>query len=398
MKFIMKRFTLIILMTVAAVMTMTGQSHVSPQDTCRQTLSISLLTCSQGKDISSAFGHSAIRVRDSEKGRDIVFNYGTFSFNEPHFLLNFLKGDLNYFLSISYFNEFKSAYERAGRGITEQPMNLTEDQKARIYSFLMENARPENKYYLYDFLQDNCATRIRDIFDRYGKDEFILTDTVTDMTYRSELDRLIGDRRWMMFGVDLLLGARVDRRITLRETEFLPDRLAGILATYRNQDMGGIPLMTSENTISGPAPGPGHFKKTLSRITSPFTVFTAIFLFYLLFFLRTGNKQRFTRIFSTVLYAILGTGGVILTLMWIATNHIWTAENWNLLWMNPLFLIPAVIREGRVKNIIITILTLISTVGLTASWLLPQTFHPAVCIIILLTILTAVTRRSVYSK
>ena len=89
----------------------------------QDSLSISLLTCSQGGDISSAFGHSAIRVKDIQHGRDLVFNYGTFSFNEPHFMLNFLRGDLNYFLSVSSFNQFKESYERAGRGITEQQLN-----------------------------------------------------------------------------------------------------------------------------------------------------------------------------------------------------------------------------------------------------------------------------------
>ena len=123
----------------------------------QDSLSISLLTCSQGGDISSAFGHSAIRVKDIQHGRDLVFNYGTFSFNEPHFMLNFLRGDLNYFLSVSSFNQFKESYERAGRGITEQQFNLTPAQTARMYEFLLENYRPSNRYYLYDFLQDNCA-------------------------------------------------------------------------------------------------------------------------------------------------------------------------------------------------------------------------------------------------
>ena len=44
-------------------------------------------------------------------------------------------------------------------------MNLTPEQKTRLRLFMMDNAREENRYYRYDFLQDNCATRIRDIFD-----------------------------------------------------------------------------------------------------------------------------------------------------------------------------------------------------------------------------------------
>ena len=362
----------------------------------RDSLSISLLTCSQGRDISSAFGHSALRVKDLRNGRDMVFNYGTFSFQEPHFMLNFLRGDLNYFLSVSSFQQFKRSYEATGRGIYEQTLNLTPLQAADLYSFLIDNYKPSNRYYLYDFLQDNCATRIRDIFDR-GKD-FSIKDTLTGMTYRDELTRLVGDRRWMMFGIDLILGARVDREITVRETAFLPDRLSEVLMNYSNTELDGTPLASAGSTLSSPAPEPGRWMDILSKASSPFTVFTLLFVLYLVFYLRSGNKWKFMSICSTVLYIILGLGGVIICLMWFATNHVWTADNWNLLWMNPLFLIPVCMPSCWAKNMIIDLLAAVAGIGLICSWLLPQTFHPATAVIILLTVLMALSRRAIYRK
>ena len=136
----------------------------------------------------------------------------------------------------------------------------------------------------------------------------------------------------------------------------------------------------------------------LSKATSPFTVFALLLLFYLIFFLKTGHKWRFINIFSTVLYAILGTGGIILTLMWLATNHIWTENNWNLIWMNPLLLIPAVLPDGVAKNLSVDLLTAVAVLGLIFSWIIPQTFHPAVTVIILLLALIALSRRSIYRK
>ena len=178
----------LILFTLLVLLTLGTQA----QDSLR----ISLLTCSQGRDISSAFGHSALRVKDLRNNNDIVFNYGTFSFQEPHFMLNFLHGDLNYFLSTSNFMQFRHSYDNAGRGITEQQLNLTPEQAARLYGFLQNNSLPDNRYYLYDFLQDNCATRIRDLFDDFSG--FSVEDTLTGLTYRDELTKLVGDRRWMM--------------------------------------------------------------------------------------------------------------------------------------------------------------------------------------------------------
>lgn len=131
----------------------------------------------------------------------------------------------------------------------EQPLNLTKAQAAEIYAFLLDNYKPSNRYYLYDFLQDNCATRIRDIFDRNG---FSVSDTLTGYTYRDELQRLVGDRRWMMFGIDLILGAKTDRKITVRESTFLPDRLSEVLTAYSNTEIDGEPLASSPSRISMP--------------------------------------------------------------------------------------------------------------------------------------------------
>ncbi|HIZ85515.1 MAG TPA: DUF4105 domain-containing protein [Candidatus Coprenecus stercoravium] len=380
-----------LILTFFAVLLATGLQ-------ARDSLSISLLTCSQGKDISSAFGHSAIRVKDVTTGEDLVFNYGTFSFEEPHFFLKFLRGDLNYCLSVNRFHNFKYSYEKAGRGIIEQPLNLTPWQENEIYLFLTDNALPENRFYLYDFLQDNCATRIRDIFDREG---FLITDTLTGATYRDELTRLVGHYRWMMFGIDLLLGAKVDREISVREAAFLPDRLSQSMALYANPGIdssSSAPLASECRVLLEPDPAPGRWAGILSAATGPFPVFVILLLFYLLFFMRTSRKWRFMHIFSTVLYAILGTGGVILCLMWFATNHIWTENNWNLLWMNPLMLIPVFLPNGVAKNLIIDILTLVAVLGLVFGWLIPQTFHPAVTVIILLLALVALSRRSIYRK
>lgn len=380
----MKRLILIIL---AAAITAGARSQDS--------LSISLLTCSQGRDVSSAFGHSALRVKDYNNGRDFVFNYGTFSFEEPHFFLRFLKGDLNYFLSVNSFNAFKRSYDAVGRGIVEQPLNLTKAQAAEIYAFLLDNYKPSNRYYLYDFLQDNCATRIRDIFDRNG---FSVSDTLTGYTYRDELQRLVGDRRWMMFGIDLILGAKTDRKITVRESTFLPDRLSEVLTAYSNTEIDGEPLASSPSRISMPARGPGKLKEVLSKATSPFTVFTLLFILYLVIYLRSSNKWKFMNICSTVTYIILGTGGVIICLMWFATNHVWTENNWNLIWMNPLFLIPVCMPDCWAKNLVIDLLAAVAAIGLIASWLLPQAFHPAVAVIILSVVMLAISRRAIYRK
>jgi len=64
---------------------------------------ISLLTCTPGEELYSTFGHSGIRLYDSSRAindhPDIVFNYGTFDFDDPNFYIKFIRGKLLYFVS-----------------------------------------------------------------------------------------------------------------------------------------------------------------------------------------------------------------------------------------------------------------------------------------------------------
>src|SRR2546423_13573683 len=91
---------------------------ISAQDSCH--LRISLLTCTPGEELYSTFGHSALRIIDSANNKDIVYNYGTFNFEEPGFYTKFIRGKLLYYLSTDNFLSFGGSIQQEGRGITEQ--------------------------------------------------------------------------------------------------------------------------------------------------------------------------------------------------------------------------------------------------------------------------------------
>src|ERR1700679_2725223 len=93
---------------------------------------ISLLTCSPGEEIYSTFGHSALRVIDSSSITDVVLNYGTFDFYDPHFYLKFVRGKLLYYLSAENFQDFKLDNQSSNRSITEQVLNFSPEEKIEI--------------------------------------------------------------------------------------------------------------------------------------------------------------------------------------------------------------------------------------------------------------------------
>src|SRR5580765_926960 len=84
---------------------------------------LSIITCGPGDELYSLFGHTALRITDSSNNSDIVYNWGTFSFDEPNFYLKFLRGNLLYYVSADNFSDFLYEYSYEHRSVYEQVLN-----------------------------------------------------------------------------------------------------------------------------------------------------------------------------------------------------------------------------------------------------------------------------------
>ena len=85
-------------------------------------------------------------------------------------------------------------------------------------------------------------------------------------------------------------------------------------------------------------------------------------------------------------------GSLILVYLWFFTNHVWTVNNWNLIWMNPLYLIIPFMREGKWKKRLIYLTSIASAAMVVFSWLIPQSFNSTVIIIVLIQISLAAVK------
>lgn len=220
---------------------------VKAQDSC--TLRVSLLTCSPGEELYSTFGHSALRLTDPVSGDDLVFNYGTFNFDEPGFYTKFIRGKLLYYVSAENFYSFAESYRQQNRSIVEQVLNLSCQEKQALSSFLQNNLRPENRSYKYDFLFDNCTTRLRDINEKISADSVYYPKIVQQGTKFRELIHIYLDsnsQHWSKLGIDLLLGSRTDAIMSNRQAMFLPDYL---LMALDNAKKATTKLVSSKNLL-----------------------------------------------------------------------------------------------------------------------------------------------------
>ena len=187
----------------------------------KDSVRLSLLTCGPGTEIYSLFGHTAIRYENRNRGVDVVFNYGLFSFDTPNFILRFTLGETDYQLGVTDFRRFLAGYWMEGRDVWQQTLNLTTEEKQRLIGQLEENYRPENRVYRYNFFYDNCATRPRDQVERATEDRLRYAEdmesTDTGRSFRDIVHQYCEGHPWARFGIDMCLGSEADRPINRRQ-------------------------------------------------------------------------------------------------------------------------------------------------------------------------------------
>ncbi|MAZ37614.1 MAG: hypothetical protein CL842_09215 [Crocinitomicaceae bacterium] len=294
---------------------------------------ISLLTCGPGNDLYSIFGHTAIRIKDQAQNIDAAFNYGTFAFSED-FYFQFTMGKLNYRLAIEPYSGFVASYQYENRWVREQILNLDSTQKQQAFEFLINNAKPENSYYLYDFFYDNCSTRPREVFENVLGDQlkFNFLALEKEKTFRNMIDLYLRQMPWSDAGIDLGLGTPCDKVCTPKLKTFLPDYLMDEFdrATIITED-GEISLVSENKLIVDARP----FVEEGFKWFHPIVLFLAFIILHELILM---TKVRFLiGTFDGLLYTALGVAGCLIFFLWFITDHNGTRPNWNILWAMPLY-------------------------------------------------------------
>ncbi len=298
---------------------------------------ISVVVADPGtQELFEVFGHPAIRVHDPAKQIDLAFNYGIFDFDQPYFYLNFTRGYLNYMVAAWPYPAFENAYVSENRSLKEYVLNLTPTQKQKIFDFLAENVKPENRNYFYDYFYDNCSTRIWDVLEKTLGDDLYFDEefTATGHSFRTLVDSLTVNKPWGDFGIDLCLGLPMDKKLSAYEYMYLPEFLGRSLAHASINVNGEKQALVSESNMV--------FE---SRFVSPEkNFFTPLLLFWSIFGLMAAitiigyfTKIGFTA-FDVLLFGVVGLVGLLLLILWVATDHAAAANNLNILWANPLYL------------------------------------------------------------
>lgn len=305
---------------------------------------ISILTSEpHDGEVFTVYGHAAIRVNDPESDFDIIFNYGIFDFSKPNFMYRFAKGETDYKLGISDYLNYVIEYQMRGSDITEQVLNLTQQEKEEVFKALILNYQPENRTYRYNFFFDNCATRLPVIIEKYVDGEVVYHNQPEPKTFRDMINYCTRNHPWLTFGCDLVVGSPSDRMATAHEMMFLPFYLEKELsrATIDSADGSVRPLVSETHVVEA--------AEVDTDESSVWSVLTPLVCAWILFAVVAGlsyiewRKRKYFRLLDVLLFTVAGLAGVVIFFLSFISVHPSMWPNWNVIWLHPLHLVGVVL-------------------------------------------------------
>ncbi|KXX67555.1 DUF4105 domain-containing protein [Flammeovirga sp. SJP92] len=295
---------------------------------------ISVITCDIGKELYSSFGHTALRVKDEKNKLDVVFNYGSFDFSTSNFYLKFSRGSLNYYLTVTTYDKFIREYTYTDRSLFEQILDLTVQEKNKLFTVLSENIKPQNRFYRYQFFKDNCTTRIRDFIQKVTYSNLVQDSSYIEesKSYRTLFTGYLKKGSWVDIGLNLCLGLPADHKTTFDESLFLPFELEKALDhSYLN----GHPLVKEKRVLYSSRAGAFMNASKKQETFNPFILLTllSVILGGLAF------NQNYAPKVDVLVFGVSALVGLILFYLAVFSLHTPTHYNLNLLWLSPFNLI-----------------------------------------------------------
>jgi len=312
---------------------------------------ICLLTCQPGSKIYNIYGHTAIRYHDKSRNQDLTINYGMFSFGKPYFILRFVFGLTDYEMGIEPFDEFCAQYASENRGVVQQTLNLSAQEKLAIAQAIDDNYKPENRVYRYNYLYDNCTTRARNILINHINGTIKYTNTTPKETsYRELIHQMNDNYPWSKFGNDVLLGVKADFKTNRFQQQFLPDILRKDFATALiiGKDGNRKKLIAKTQVIIPQGVQTKECEFPLRPMTCALILLALTIIITCIEF---KNKCHIWG-YDVTLILITGLAGIILTAM-IFSQHPTVSLNLQILLLNPLplFIVLPIIRAIRNRQV-----------------------------------------------
>lgn len=304
---------------------------------------VSLLTSSpDDSQVFTLYGHTALRIKDTEKGVDLIFNYGIFDFSQSDFIYRFVKGETDYQLGVMNFQDYIIEYQMRGSEVVEQVLNLTSEEKSRIWTFLLKNYEPQNRVYRYNFFFDNCSTRPRDIIEKSVDGRLSYTLKEDSVTFRDLISYCTRNHDWITFGCDLALGGPTDNIASAYQKMFLPSYLKeGLAQATVIMPDGSSKELVKQTVILAEENLGESIGETI--FLSPMVLGILLLIIFLTVLVLEYKKKKHFWWIDSVLFFVAGIAGSVLFFLAGFSEHPCVHPNWSLVWLNPIQLIASIL-------------------------------------------------------
>lgn len=288
---------------------------------------ISVLTCGTGDEMYALFGHTALRIKDTDNNLDVVYNWGMFDFRTPNFLSKFVKGNLLYYLDVDSFNDFLYNYKLDNREVVEQELNLSETERAKIWIEINRQLKSDDRYYTYGFIRNNCTTKVVDVINNAVAKPLSADFPSNNHSYRSILNEGLDRHYFEKLGINLLFGYATNKQ---SDIIFLPVKLLNGLV-YNSH------LLQSQKYL--------HAKEAVTNKTPLNSVYT---LWAIVAFFCAGVMHKKVRFIYFLLTAVFS---FFLGAVWIFSSHFELAFNVLILFYNPIIFLALFFKKKKMLNL-----------------------------------------------
>jgi hypothetical protein len=309
-----------------------------------------LVTYAPGELYWQRYGHNAIWIRDWQAGINHSFNFGYFDFEQDDFLLRFARGRMMYFSVAQPVEREFEQYRAEDRTIRIQRLDLDAAAITALRDELLQQIQPETRDYRYDYYLSNCSTRVRDALDEaWGGALAAATRTApAGQNFRQHTRRSSAPDFWYYLALETGLGLPVDRPVSRWKEMFLPGVVADVLAGW---EVNGRPAVINDHIVyRGSAEQPAD---TAGPVWWRYLAFSVV-ISILLALLAPRMGPALSGGLSMAWLLLLASGGLVILWLWLFTDHSVVRPNFNLLLLNPLFMIGLWPAARRLSAVLIT--------------------------------------------
>ena len=209
---------------------------------------VSLVVADPSDVLYSTLGHACLHLQCPTFGLDYIFTYESEGVRDK--IWTYLKGDLKMGMFSMPVDSFLVTYQENGRGVKEYTINLSPEQKQKLWE-VADLKVAEGRNIPYDYFHRGCAKSVVLIVKKaignnaihYGKWD----DKYTKQTQRELVRNFITGASWEEFFMYFLIGIEGDRDCPYEQKLIVPTDLVEVWqkATFDS----GEPVLDAEPRI-----------------------------------------------------------------------------------------------------------------------------------------------------